>query len=180
MVCALLPLVVTVGLHVGALAAQPPQSQSPARPTIGPSPVVKPAPPELDLNQWLLRMHNASSHKAYVGTFVVMSAAGGMYSSRIWHVCDGDVQMERIDALTGPPRSTLRRNDQVITFLPELRVARAEKRESLGVFPNLRPGGRPGLGHFFPGSAQSVGPSAGLCCCLVAIQTKDSHRFGYR
>ena len=74
---ALLPLAASWGLQFGAIAAQP---QAPVQATIGPAPVAKPAVPELDLNQWLLRMHNASSRKAYVGTFVVMSAAGGMYS----------------------------------------------------------------------------------------------------
>jgi sigma-E factor negative regulatory protein RseB len=161
-----LPMVAAVGLQSGALAAPP---QLPAQATVGPTPVVKPAPPELDLNQWLLRMHNASSRKAYVGTFVVMSAAGGMYSSRIWHVCDGDVQMERIDALTGPPRSTLRRNDQVITFLPELRVARAEKR-----------GGDPALANLYQASAQGVDRVAGFDADVVLIQPKDAQRFGYR
>lgn len=172
-----LPLMVALGLQFGAHAAQP---QPLVQAIVGPGPAAKPAAPELDLNQWLLRMHNASSRKAYVGTFVVMSAAGGMYSSRIWHVCDGDVQMERIDALTGPPRSTLRRNDQVITFLPELRVARAEKRESFGVFPNLRRGGDPALANLYQASAQGVDRVAGFDADVVLIQPKDAQRFGYR
>lgn len=173
----LLSLLATAGLSSIAMAAPP---QATAQVTVGPTPSSKPAPQELDLNQWLLRMHNASSRKAYVGTFVVMSAAGGMYSSRIWHVCDGDVQMERVDALTGPPRSTLRRNDQVITFLPELRVARAEKRDSFGVFPNLRRGGDPALANLYQASAQGVDRVAGFDADVVLIQPKDAQRFGYR
>jgi sigma-E factor negative regulatory protein RseB len=63
----------------------------------------------------LMRMHEASRRRAYVGTFVV-SAGGAMSSARIWHVCDGELQMERVESLTGEPRSTFRRNEQVLTF----------------------------------------------------------------
>ena len=45
--------------------------------------------------------------------------------------------MERIDTLTGPPRTTIRRNNEVITFEPETKTAFVEKRDSLGVFPEL-------------------------------------------
>ena len=78
---------------------------------------------ERDIHQWLARMHDASRKRSYVGTFVVSSADGSMASSRIWHVCDGEQQMERIESLTGTPRSVFRRNDQVITFLPQSRIA---------------------------------------------------------
>jgi sigma-E factor negative regulatory protein RseB len=30
--------------------------------------------------------------------------------------------MERVESLTGAPRSTFRHNDQVVTFLPDSRV----------------------------------------------------------
>ena len=49
----------------------------------------------------------------------------------------GDQQVERVESLTGAPRSTFRRNEEVVTFLPESRVVRTEKRESLGLFPDL-------------------------------------------
>ena len=91
---------------------------------------------ERSISEWLIRIHEASRRRAYVGTFVV-SAGGSLSSSRIWHVCDGEQQMERVESLTGTPRATFRRNDQVITFLPESHVAVNEKRESLSLFPNL-------------------------------------------
>lgn len=138
------------------------------------------AGPERSLNDWLQRMRNATNQRAYVGTFVVLSSAGGMYSSRIWHACSGDVQMERIDALTGPPRMTLRRNEQVITFMPDLRVARAEKRESSGVFPNLQKADDVSLAGFYQIQAGGVDRVAGFDADVVLIQPKDALRFGYR
>src|SRR5437868_5666401 len=111
--------------------------------------------PERSVSEWLLRMHEASRTRSYAGTFVVSSSAGDMSSARIWHACDGDVQMERVEALTGPPRSTFRRNDEVVIFLPESRVARTEKRESSGLFPNLLKSSDTSIPDFY--SARRVG-----------------------
>src|SRR5688572_4772277 len=102
-----------------------------------PPPVVAPTPAESQsINDWLTRMHEASRKRSYIGTFVV-SSGGAMSSAKIWHVCEGDQQMERVETLTGAPRSIFRHNDQVVTFMPDHKVVRSEKRESLGMFPQL-------------------------------------------
>ena len=80
-------------------------------------------PPQRSVAEWLVRLQQAAQLPSYMGTFVVSSASGAMSSSRIWHVCEGDVQMERVEALTGVPRSTFRRNESVVTLLPEARIA---------------------------------------------------------
>src|SRR6476620_2882212 len=85
---------------------------------------------ERTVNEWLARMHDASRQRNYVGTFVVSSSNGSMSSSRIWHACDGNRQVERIESLSGERRSTFRRDDEVLTFLPETRTVRSERRES--------------------------------------------------
>ena len=102
-------------------------------------------PPQRSVAEWLVRLQQAAQLPSYMGTFVVSSASGAMSSSRIWHVCEGDVQMERVEALTGVPRSTFRRNESVVTFLPEARIAKLDQREAGGVFPNLL-----SAGHDFP------------------------------
>ena len=76
----------------------------------------------------------ASRQRNYVGTFVVSAHGGSMSSARIWHACEGDLQIERVEALSGPPRSTFSRNDEVMTFLPETqRRAEREAREPRAV-----------------------------------------------
>src|SRR5690242_19001840 len=82
-------------------------------------------------------MQEASRLRSYVGTFVVSSGGGAMSSARIWHVGDAGQQIERVEVLTGAPRSTIRRNEEVATFLPEHRLVRAERREELGLFTNI-------------------------------------------
>lgn len=131
------------------------------------------------VSEWLMRMHEASRQRAYVGTFVV-TAGGSMSSARIWHVCDGEQQMERVESLTGAPRSTFRHNDQVTTFLPESRVAVAEKRESLGLFPNFLQSNDSAIAQFYSVKASSPERVAGFEADVLRLRPADSWRFGYR
>lgn len=162
-------------------AAQTPPASAPAKLVDSPA-VTAPGKPgeERTITQWLARMHEAASHRSYIGTFVVLSASGDMASARIWHACEGDQQMERIESLSGTPRATFRRNDQVITFLPQSRVARIEKRDSLGLFPNLLRTGGTDIPNFY--TARQVGSArvAGFDADVVLLQPRDALRYGYR
>ena len=135
---------------------------------------------ERSVSDWLMRMHEASRLRTYIGTFVVSSSNGGMSSARIWHACDGQQQIERVESLTGAPRSTFRRNDEVVTFIPESRVVRTEKRESLGLFPSLLKSADSSIPEFY--SAKRVGADrvAGFEADVVQLVPKDNLRFGYR
>lgn len=131
------------------------------------------------VNQWLVRTHEASRQRAYMGIFVV-SAGGNLSSSRIWHVCDGAQQMERVESLTGAPRSTFRHNDQVLTFLSESRVVVAEKRESLASFPNFLQSNEASVAEFYLLKASGTERVAGFQADVLQLRPKDNLRFGYR
>ncbi len=88
--------------------------------------------------------------------------------------------MERVEALTGTPRSTIRRNDEVITFHPESRTALSERRESLGLFPNRLKSDASGLAQFYTSRHNGVERVAGYEADVVLLQPKDGLRFGYR
>ena len=92
-----------------------------ASPPVASSAVPAAAAESRSINDWLMRMHEASRKRAYIGTFVV-SSGGAMSSAKIWHVCEGNQQVERVDTLTGAPRSIFRHNDQVVTFMPDHKV----------------------------------------------------------
>lgn len=136
-------------------------------------------PGERSISEWLQRMHDASRRRAYIGTLVV-SSDGAMSSARVWHICDGRQQMERVEALTGTPRSTFRRNDEVITFSPQSRVAVVERRESLGLFPQLLKSADAAIDQFYGASMQGSERVAGFEADVVQLQPRDSLRFGYR
>lgn len=134
---------------------------------------------DASINAWLMRLHEASRHRTYTGTFVV-SAAGKMASARIWHVCDGDQQVERVESLSGTPRATFRRNDEVVTFFPESKVAVTESRESLGLFPNLLKSNAADIGEQYLMKPVGNERIAGLDAEIVQLVPKDALRYGYR
>ncbi len=135
--------------------------------------------PDTPLNAWLLRVHEASRHRAYTGTFVV-SAGGSLASARISHVCDGAQQVERVEPLSGVPRATFRRNDQVVTLYPLSRVAVMETRESLGLFPTLLKSNDAAIGEFYNFKVLGTSRVAGLDADAIGLSPKDALRFGYR
>jgi len=161
--------------HQCAMAQIPPGN--------APAPAAAPAGSQATdgtLAEWLLRLHKASmQNRAYIGTFVV-SSGGNMSSARIWHVCEGDQQMERVENLTGPHRSTFRHNAQVVTFIPDLKVARTESRESLGLFPELLKANAGSIPEFYQARKLGNERVAGLDADVVQLQPRDSLRFGYR
>jgi sigma-E factor negative regulatory protein RseB len=136
--------------------------------------------PERSVSEWLTRMHDASRVRSYIGTFVVSSSTGAMASARIWHACDGQRQVERIDTLSGEKRSTFRRDDEVLTFLPDSRTVRSERREALGMFPELLKPNESAIPEFY--TARRVGSDrvAGFEADIVQVLPKDGLRFGYR
>ena len=135
---------------------------------------------ERDILQWLARLQDASRKTSYVGTFVVSAADGSMASSRIWHACDGGQQVERIESLTGTPRSVFRRNEQVVTFLPASRVVKIEHDQSASRFPAVGLSGASEIARHY--TAQHLGQErvAGFEADVVWLQPRDALRFGYK
>ncbi len=134
------------------------------------------------VNEWLSRMHDAAmSKRSYIGT-LVQSSQSGMSSARIWFACDGINQTERIEALTGTPRSSIRRDDKVVTFVPEAKLVRMETREGMpasGITELLKPGVG-SIPDFY--TVQSLGSEriAGYEADIVQLKPRDNLRYGYR
>lgn len=134
---------------------------------------------ERSLRDWLERLHDASRGSAYTGTFVV-SAGPEISASRIWHVCDGNQQIERIDSLTGVQRTTLRRNDEVMTFVHDAKVVLKEKRDSLRLFPDLLRAPGQQIESLYRAQVGGVERVAGFDAVVVDFVPKDTLRYGYR
>ncbi|MFZ4286998.1 MucB/RseB C-terminal domain-containing protein [Variovorax sp. HJSM1_2] len=135
---------------------------------------------ERGVAEWLLRMHEASRKRDYIGTFVVSSGMGNLSSARIWHACEGEDQVERMEALTGAPRTTFRRNNQVVTLLPDSKVAVMERRDSLGLFTNLLQSSGSAIPSLY--TAKRIGRDrvAGYDADVVLLKPRDALRYGYR
>jgi sigma-E factor negative regulatory protein RseB len=131
------------------------------------------------VSDWLVRMHEASRSRSYTGVIVV-TAGGLMASSRISHACDGVEQFDQVEALSGLPRTTYRKNNQVLTFSPLSKMAISEKRESLGNFPDLLKSADTKIDQFYTVSRVGHDRVAGFEAEQILIEPKDKMRFSYR
>ncbi len=156
------------GALIPALAAQPPAAGATDTPIAA-----------REVRAWLMRIHDAASHRNFQGTFVV-SAGGAVSSARIAHFCVGSNQFERIESLDGQPRHVFRHNDVVHTLWPKGRVALVEQRDLLATFPALLQAGDDHIVEFYDVRAQGTERMAGREADVLLLQPKDNRRYGYR
>lgn len=157
-------------LVLGLLAASLAQAQ----------PAASPALAERGIAEWLDRIHAASRRHNYVGTFVISSNAGAMSSARIWHACDGQRQVDKLESLTGAPRSTFRRDGELLTLMPEQRLARMERRDLPVRFPDMVKSGEAPVGDYYSARLAGADRVAGFDADVVVLVPRDLFRYGYR
>lgn len=163
-----------VGLAIPALAGSAPGA------TAAPAPAVT-SSVRVDVGEWVDRMARAPGQHSYSGTFVVWAAPGAMSSSRIVHVRDGALQIERVESLSGTPRIVYRRNDEVRTFLPLSRVVRSDQRDAEGgLFPRRPVVSVSTLGQYYVARTWGEERVAGRVADVLGFEPLDQLRFGYR
>jgi sigma-E factor negative regulatory protein RseB len=131
------------------------------------------------MRAWLVRIHEAASHRNFQGTFVV-SGGGSVSSARIAHYCQGPSQFERSESLDGQARLVYRHNDVVTTLWPAARVATVEQRDPLSQFPGLLQAGDDHIADFYEVHARGVERIAGQEANVLDVRPRDAYRYGYR
>ena len=142
------------------------------------APTRQPAPAN-EVRGWLLRIHDAASHRNFQGTFVV-SGGGSVASARISHFYEGPNQYERIESLDGRQRKVFRVNAVVHTVWPASHVAMVEQRGLLNSFPALLQAGDDGLGQWYEVEPEGLDRVAGHEANVLAVRARDGYRYGYR
>jgi len=132
-----------------------------------------------EVRAWLLRIHEAASHRNFQGTFVV-SAGGTVSSARIAHYCEGPSQYERSESLDGQARHVYRHNDVVTTVWPATKVAMVEQRTLLAQFPALLQAGDDRIADHYEVRQQGVERVAGHEASVLIVRPRDGYRYGYR
>lgn len=146
----------------------------------GTHPIARSEAAALDVHGWLERMRKATDFSTYSGTFVVTSSSGVMSSSRVWHVCDKEQQIERVEALSGTPRIVYRQNADVRTFMPDDRVVRIDTREMPRRFPRAKGIDAASLAKGYAVDVLGSERVAGREADLLQLRSRDAYRFGYR
>ena len=130
---------------------------------------------------WLTRIQDATRRQNFQGTFVI-STGSSMSSARIQHVCKGQDQYERIDALDGQARRVHRHNALVQTVWPQTRMALIEERDASAGhdFPGFWPAAGQRIAAHYEVKPQGVERIAGHEADVVWLKPRDEARFGHR
>ena len=130
-----------------------------------------------NVNEWLARIQSAGRNRAYIGTYVV-SNDQGVSTARIWHVCDGTQQLERVETLSGAAQTTLRHNDQVVIHNPATKTTFLERRQSwAGIDEIVRNAAIP---EHYNARIASMDRVAGLDAKVLELTARDKWRYSYR
>lgn len=129
--------------------------------------------------QWLSQLNAASQLHDYAGTMVI-SVDEQMATAQVAHAIDQGVASDRIEVLTGEPRTTYRRGGEVVTVWPQRQLWVREQRDDLGIFPALTGGQAANVDAHY--QLQQLPPDrvAGRKADVVALVPKDAARWAYR
>ncbi len=130
------------------------------------------------INQ-LERARVAAQRLDYRGEFIEQR---GPESSRrrITHLGSSSPEQERLQSLDGEATETLRRDDEIRTYLPAQRRLLNERRLPQVQFPGVSPLSRAQLGRDYLMRSFTGGQVAGRGASAVALDARDAFHYSYR
>ena len=128
---------------------------------------------------WLRQLQEAIQSQTYTGTMVV-SVGEQMATAHVSHAVQQGQSLNRIEVLTGEPRTTFRRGQEVITLWPQQRLWVREQREDLAMFPGLSASATSALDEHYDLMPMADDRVAGRHAQVVALVPRDAARWGYR
>jgi sigma-E factor negative regulatory protein RseB len=127
----------------------------------------------------LQRIARAAHELSFSGTVVYQHGAH-MEASRIHHYVEGDTEYERLETLDGPKREVVCTNDEVLTYFPDSRVLRVEKRLAHGSFPALLPEQLDAIAENYTLRQGEVVRIAGFDTVSLSLEPRDNLRYGHK
>jgi sigma-E factor negative regulatory protein RseB len=132
-----------------------------------------------DAAQWLARAAQAARQLSYVGT-IVYQAGPRAETSRLAHLFDNGVELEKLVSLDGPPREVVRTQSEVRYYFPDFKVVKIEHRAFGNVFPGLSPEQQRSLTQYYDFRVVSGERISGRAAEVVSFEPRDGLRYGHR
>lgn len=137
------------------------------------------AVPDTDAFALLDRARQAALRLDYSGVFY-LQRGHEVGSTRIVHLHDGKPVQEKLERLDGPPSETLRRGDELTTYLPKQKRLLIETRSAVPGFPGLVPLRREQLQRYYLVRHFGGDRVAGRATTAIALDPRDGYHYGYR
>jgi sigma-E factor negative regulatory protein RseB len=134
---------------------------------------------EDDIEKLLITTQAAAKKLSYSGVFVYQQG-NQIRTSKIIHVNEADVEIERLENLDGKPREYVRRNREVTTYFPDQKLIQIEKNLVHEEFPASLNQASKSLADYYVISKAEVRRVAGIECQVLNLKPKDAMRYAYR
>ena len=132
-----------------------------------------------EADAWLRQLSDAAQTHAYSGTMVI-SVGEQMATARVAHAVKDGLSLDRIEVLTGEPRTTYRRGSEVVTVWPKQGLWVKEWHQDLGVFAALSRADGVSVDGLYRLGAVAPDRVAGRVAQVLELQPRDDARWGYR
>jgi sigma-E factor negative regulatory protein RseB len=126
----------------------------------------------------LSAMANAAREINYDGTFVY-KYGNHIETSRIWHLNDASGSYERLETLDGPLREVVRRNDEVVCYYPDRKLAKVEKWGITRRFPAVVSEQLAAIMANYAVRKGAIERVAGHDCRVTNLDPRDQLRYGH-
>ncbi len=133
----------------------------------------------ISVGQILQQAANAAATLNYTGT-ITYQRRGAAETSRIVHLFENGVEMERITSLDGPPFEVVRVNEELTCYIPDARVMRVEPRTGRQGFPSLLPRQMTTLAQHFTVKKLEIERVAGQDAQVWLFEPNDEFRFWHK
>lgn len=137
------------------------------------------ADPGGDPLTWLQRAATSARQATYAGTVMHMQGERTT-TSRITHVFKDGSEHERIEALDGPRREVVRRDNQMQCYFPDAKTIRVDKRVTARFFPSIVEGPVESIAENYRLALGKVERVLGQDCQWIHLEPKDALRYAQR
>ena len=141
--------------------------------------VLSPAVQAEDAAQWLGRAAQAARQLSYVGTIFYQSGPKEEIS-RLAHLFDNGVELEKLVNLNGPPREIVRTQSEVRYYYPDAKLVKIEPRTFKNAFPGLSPEQQRSLTQYYDFRVVSGERISGRAAEVVSFEPRDGLRYAHR
>src|SRR5689334_11702296 len=141
--------------------------------------VLAPAVHAEDAVQWLSRAAQAARQLSYVGT-IVYQIGPRVETSRLAHLFDNGVELEKLVSLDGPAREVVRTPNDVRYYYPDVKLVKIEPRTFRNAFPSFSPEQQRSLSQYYDFRVVTGERVGGRAASVVSFEPRDGMRYGHR
>lgn len=135
--------------------------------------------PPADALAALQRIASAARQMSYSGTFVYQQGEL-VETARIAHVVEGGHELERLETLDGPRREIVRKGDLVVTYNPDTKLMRVDRRRPGRFFPQILPDQLANVTDHYRVRRGDVERVANHDAQVLMLEPKDDKRYGHQ